>query len=161
VPRWPSIVLTPAIEKFVSRFEVSEEHMWNNSACWIWTAGTTCNGYQKYASFRADGKMIRGHVFSYRYFVGEIPQGLELDHLCRNTLCVNPDHLEAVTHSVNIKRGLTPIRARERAALRTHCPSGHPYDEVNTYWWNGTRYCKICLKTRDKIRGSHHAKAKR
>lgn len=107
--------------------------------CWVWTAGTFTTGY---GMFTFGSYPYLAHRASYQHFVGPVPDGLELDHLCRNTLCVNPDHLEAVTHSMNCKR--------ERLT-RTHCPSGHPYTEENTYTWRNERMCRTCRRERMQI----------
>ena len=84
--------------------------------CWIW-GGQQHKGYGRYGGRQA-------HRISYELLRSRIPVGLELDHVCLNTLCVNPDHLEPVTRAENMRR---------RAALITRCPKGHPYDEANTY----------------------------
>ena len=87
------------------------------------------------------------HRFSYELHVGPIPTGLTLDHLCRNTLCVNPAHLEPVTMRENILRGYSPSANGARA---THCPHGHPYNERNTgiTKTNGARFCRTCHNQR-------------
>jgi hypothetical protein len=103
--------------------------------CWAWTGGRSGGRYGMYRRQYA-------HRIAYEQLVGPIPDGLELDHLCRNTLCVNPDHLEPVTHAENTRRGFGPAGM---AARRTHCPHGHPYDAANTYVRaTGGRRCRIC-----------------
>jgi hypothetical protein len=74
--------------------------------------------------------------------VGEIPEGLELDHLCRNTLCVNPDHLEPVTHAENIQRG------HAARGPVTHCRRRHEMTAENSYFdgRTGKRYCRSCQR---------------
>lgn len=110
--------------------------------CWEWRASLNNNGY---AVLFHHGKMTFAHRISYEAFVGPIPAGLVIDHLCRNRCCVNPDHLEAVTRSVNVSRGLIPSMNRQRAERRTHCPNGHPFDVVNTYLGSrDERQCRIC-----------------
>lgn len=116
--------------------------------CWVWT-GATSDGYGRVGIRRGtDRPSTEGaHRISYRMNVGPIPEGLTLDHLCRNPPCVNPAHLEAVTMRENVLRGET-ITAY--AASRTHCPQGHEYNEANTYRYKGTnhRLCRVCNRER-------------
>jgi hypothetical protein len=112
--------------------------------CWNWTAALDHGGY---GHFRADGKTVRAHRFSYELHVGPIPVGLQIDHLCRNTRCVNPDHLEAVTGRVNTRRGFGPTA---RNARKTHCDRGHPLTSENLMVHKpgaaaeGQRICRLC-----------------
>lgn len=92
-----------------------------NSGCWLWTA---CANELGYGFFTWKGYSERAHRVAYELFVGPIPEGTELDHLCRLPSCVNPQHLEAVTHRVNMLRG---YGVSGRNARKTHCPKGHPY----------------------------------
>jgi hypothetical protein len=109
--------------------------------CWLWTAGKNGNGY---GAFNIRKGLNRGaHRVSYEALVGPIPDGLDLDHLCRVRACVNPAHLEAVTRQVNLLRGKTIVAAE---AARTSCPKDHQYDESNTYLQGSHRSCKICRK---------------
>jgi hypothetical protein len=101
--------------------------------CWVWTASLTAYGYGQFG-FRK--RVVRAHRVAYELSIGPIPQGLELDHLCRVHECVNPSHLEPVTHKTNMSRGFF--------RLKTHCPQGHPYDADNTYVLNGERFCRAC-----------------
>lgn len=106
--------------------------------CIIWTAYVNETGYGK---FRADGKSVRAHRYAYELEVGPIPVGLVLDHLCRNTRCVNPAHLEPVTLRENFRRGIRPH------SNKTHCPRGHEYTEENTYRGRAggnKRECRTC-----------------
>ena len=83
----------------------------NISGCWVWSASLrpTRDGRRGRVYVHATGhrtwRRVDAHVFFYEAFKGPIPSGLEIDHLCRNVQCVNPDHLEAVTHQVNMRRG--------------------------------------------------------
>ena len=107
--------------------------------CWLWKGAR--NGWG-YGYFWLEGKTLRAHRVSYEWANGAISSGLQLDHLCRNRLCVNPDHLEMVTGQVNVLRG-DNICAKEARA--THCPQDHPYDVLNTYINSkGQRSCRIC-----------------
>lgn len=102
--------------------------------CWIWTAGKLKTGY---GCFKLDGRTQMAHRVSWFLVYGVWPEH-EIDHLCRNTSCVNPAHLEDVTHAINIKRGNLPQRRI------THCPQGHEYTNENTQMRNGKRYCRTC-----------------
>ncbi len=126
-----SVVVSPA-ERFWPKVDKSGE-------CWVWTASRVGNGYGEFW----DGKRkVAAHRWAYENLVGPIPEGMQLDHLCRTRLCVRADHLEPVTQQENIRRGDSGRMWREK----THCPSGHPYDEVNTNVYRGRRYCRACLK---------------
>lgn len=110
------------------------------TGCWQWIAGNY-NRYG-YGSFRLDGRSRQTHQLAYLWFTGTIPDGYEIDHTCRNTGCCNPDHLEAVTHIENVRRGRVGKERRER----THCRKGHPYSPENTYHHpQGYRICRVCL----------------
>lgn len=114
--------------------------------CWIWIGSLND---QEYGIFLDDdGKDVRAHRQCYEMVKGPIPDGHQLDHLCRVRPCVNPDHLEAVTPTVNKLRGegWTAINAR-----KTHCPEGHPLVEGNLAKWHlehGQRKCLICSRTK-------------
>lgn len=89
-----------------------------------------------------DQRNVGAHVFAYEAFVGPIPEGMEPDHLCRNTLCVRPSHLEAVTRRENLRRADSPVGINAR---RTECVNGHPFNAANTYIRpNGNRGCRQC-----------------
>ena len=106
--------------------------------CWLWTAAAP-NGY---GQIGAGGKTLRAHRVAYEMLVGPIPEGLQLDHLCRVTLCVNPNHLEPVTNRENVLRGESPLAKKAR---QTECLRGHPLSGANLYTYpNGNRRCKIC-----------------
>jgi hypothetical protein len=106
--------------------------------CWEWVA---CKNQGGYGKFRLQERMRSAHIVSYEMARGPVPPGKELDHLCRNRACVNPDHLEPVTHEVNVRRG----RGGQNRAAKTHCPQGHAYDEANTRInVAGARECRMC-----------------
>jgi hypothetical protein len=107
------------IERFTEKIEEpSDVH----NDCWEWTT-------EGYGHFWLNRRCLKAHRVSYELFVEPIPEGFEIEHLCRNRACVRPDHLEAVP---------------------PHCPAGHPYDEQNTYYWTNprtgytARYCRAC-----------------
>jgi hypothetical protein len=126
--------MTPAeLIRFESKVEPEP-----NTGCLLWAAGLTTDGY---AAFSIGDKKLRAHRLSYEHFVGPIPVGLTLDHLCRVRSCVNPAHLEAVTKRTNTLRGLSPVAHYARA---THCIHGHAFTSNNTYIFNGRRCCRTC-----------------
>ena len=111
--------------------------------CWIWQATTNADGY---GQFRVGDRMVKAHRFAYELLVGPIPNGLELDHLCRVRNCVNPAHMEPVTHTENVRRGEAGKHHRDR----THCPQGHPYAGENLYVVpDGYRECRTCRRARN------------
>ena len=114
------------------------------NGCWVWT-GALFTPYP-YGAFQERTKhTVRAHRFSYELRYGPIPDGLPLDHLCRNPPCVNPEHLEAVSQGENIRRGLTG-KLNNWNLRKTHCPQGHAFDLFNTYFNPGTggRQCRTC-----------------
>lgn len=126
---------TPTIDRLL--FWVREDE----NGCWIWQAAKKDSGY---GVIQVDGKLKYAHRVAYEEFVADIPDGLTIDHLCRNRACVNPfGHLEPVPHRVNILRGDGPAA---RHAATTHCPKGHPYDAANTGVSMGRRKCRICAR---------------
>lgn len=114
--------------------------------CWLWTGAN--DGRHGYGHVWFGGRYQAAHRVSYQLEVGSIPEGLVLDHLCRNPPCVRPDHLEAVTPRTNTLRG---VGGAAEKAQRTHCPAGHPYDTANTYRDKANRrYCRTCIAARKR-----------
>lgn len=115
--------------------------------CWEWTASKNHLGYGQVSREYPDRRLGMAHRVAYELLVGPIPEGKELDHLCRNPSCVNPDHLEPVTHAENMRRAPYDAPASKRA--KTHCPAGHPYSGENLYVNpKGRRECRACRKQR-------------
>lgn len=107
--------------------------------CWIWTS---CDDGHSYGAFHLNGNAVKAHRYSYELAGGTLIDGLELDHLCRVTMCVNPDHLEQVTGRVNMLRGTAPAAVH---AQQIECIRGHVFDEMNTYITKtGSRRCRSC-----------------
>ncbi len=123
--------------------------------CWNWNLSIDKGGYGhiKIRSIDFVGRKL-AHRVSYEVFVSDIPEGLQIDHLCRNRGCVNPDHLEPVTGRENKHRGLLKTRWEEAKKI-THCPQGHEYTPKNTYikknvWGNECRNCRACAAARTR-----------
>ena len=109
-----------------------------NSGCWEWV-NPRSDGYGR---FYLNRKQVLAHRFAYQALVGEVETGLDLDHLCRNRKCCNPEHLEPVTRRENCRR--SPIMGKWKLAT-THCPEGHEYNSDNTYTdKRGKRNCRAC-----------------
>jgi hypothetical protein len=105
------------------------------TGCWIWNS-LDRHGY---GTVRFEGSLHLAHRLMYERTIGPVPEGLDLDHLCRNRACANPDHLEPVTRKENVARGLM-------VGLRTHCKNGHPWIEENKIATGDGRHerCRIC-----------------
>lgn len=118
----------------------------NENGCWEWTASLMHNGYGQFSIDR-QGRLVAAHRAAYEHWVSSIPVGLQLDHLCRNRKCVNPDHLEPVTQRENMLRGIGPAALAARA---THCKRGHPFSPENTLRLRtrNERVCRTCKHIR-------------
>ena len=118
-----------------------------DDGCWRWDGSLTSTGYGRIGHggrVENGGTRERAHRVTYRLLRGPIPEGTELDHLCRNTRCVNPEHLEPVSHRVNIQRGY---------GTETHCRHGHERTPENTYTApSGGRTCRLCTRKLDRER---------
>lgn len=128
-----------------------EDRLWekaceSSDGCWIWQGSRNPVGYGQIRAPGRRGALLAAHRVAYEFVVGLIPAGLTIDHLCRNTSCINPAHMEPVTLRENIRRG---------AAVQTHCKYGHPLDgrmrdkKMRSGW---ARYCKTCLRHRNHRR---------
>lgn len=120
----------------------------SESGCWIWSDALSTGGYGQYWT---GDKAVMAHRYSYEKAGNDIPNGMEIDHLCRVRCCVNPAHLEPVTRAENMRRAV-PFRSET-----THCKHGHEYKPENTYInkKTGVKQCKECHRLREaKRRGS-------
>lgn len=137
----------PEIERFMEKVDTT------SSECWLWTASTHGGGYGQFATTVGERT---AHRWAYAYFVGQIPEGMVVDHLCRNRRCVKPSHLEAVTNEENLRRGLG---FKVKNGMDPRCPHGHDYTPENTYWTSrGSVKCRECARSRDRQRGSGWAR---
>lgn len=144
------------VAKTHPRAEAFWSYVTRTDGCWLWQGARTSAG-TGYGTFWDGTRTVLAHRFAYEQLVGPIQDGLELDHVrargCATSMCVNPSHLEPVTHQENVRRGRAGEASgsafgRTRGALRnaekTHCPAGHAYDEANTHVYRGRRTCRRC-----------------
>jgi hypothetical protein len=129
------------MERFMSIVEFDDE-----TGCWNWPMHRVSNS--GYGLFGFDGGIVLAHRFSAQFTKGLRGLPFVVDHLCSNPRCVNPSHLEEVTQSENVKRGIARAGPKERA---THCKRGHPFDDNNTFRLTGARWCRTCA-TATKLR---------
>ncbi len=121
----------------------------DGTGCWVWQRSKR----DGYGQMWVGGTTVGTHRLAYEIVKGPIPKGLEIDHLCRNRRCINPDHLEAVTGRENILRG---EGAPAQNARKTHCKRGHLFDEANTNIATGERAgernCRECKRVTNAAR---------
>lgn len=135
----------PEAERFWEKVDKSGD-------CWEWTA-YKLNGYGRFGvggSHKNGGRILYAHRWAYEALVAPIPEGLYIDHLCRNRGCVNPDHMEPVTSGENTLRGISRAAVNAR---KTHCPHGHEYTPENIQYGGRSgreRRCRECNRERCK-----------
>jgi hypothetical protein len=134
---WMTVAEKPGVmERFASKYVVMP------NGCWRWTSAR--QGDQRYGVFQLrHHKQVMAHRLAYELFAGPIPSGYQIDHLCKNTICVNPEHLEAVTPRVNTLRSDNPPA---RNSQKTHCKRGHPLVAENLRVSPGRRVCATCRR---------------
>src|SRR5260370_18895864 len=124
----------PNAQTVLARF--TAKYVTTPNGCWEWLGSKSPKGY---GHFHDGQKDVRAHRWAYEHFIGPVPDGLVIDHLCRNHACVNPAHLEPVTNKENLTRGIRPN------ALKTHWKRGHPFTEAKTILSpGGSRSCRTC-----------------
>lgn len=136
------LVLSPEVERRLLEKIGNPD----DNDCWPWLGTIAGKPTRRYGQFWDGRRRPMAHRVVYEYSVGFIPEGLQLDHLCRNTLCVNPDHLEPVTAHENQRRGYSPAGLN---MAKTHCHRGHKFTEENTkiVGKRRGRRCAQCAKT--------------
>ena len=126
------------IEKLLAKVRKEKD------GCWIWLGHKDKRGYGQTSLRGRDW----AHRIFYRHFKGQIPEGTEIDHKCNTPSCVNPKHLQAISHRENQLRGRSWVGKNAR---KTHCPKAHPYSKRNTYINpHGARVCRACAKDRER-----------
>lgn len=131
-------IIADPLERFWSKVDKRE------GGCWYWQGNRRRRG--GYGSMFWQGSLQSSHRIAYQILIGPIPDGLVLDHLCREPACVNPDHLEPVTVAENSSRA-------RRGKLATECSSGHPMSGHNLVLRkDGARYCRSCFNERQQSR---------
>jgi HNH endonuclease len=136
----------PVLERFMRLVSIEKD------GCWIWT-GATNNGYGVFVHER--DFVVRSHVWSYEHFVGPVPEGMELAHVCtaKRKLCVNWEHVRPMGHAEHMAFDGTSIDLVTGNALKTRCPAGHLYAGGNLYITpEGYRACKICKLEKQRLR---------
>lgn len=124
----------PLKERFMQYIEKQP-----NGGCWLWTGGLSNGGYGK---FQIDPKTRLAHRVAYEIFIGPVPEGAQLDHLCRQRRCCNPSHLEPVACKENIRRGAS--------VTKQFCVHGHERTPENIYVYpDGRRRCILCRRIHD------------
>lgn len=143
---------TPVIDRFQTKYIVTD------AGCWRWTDRLNEDGYGRLLISR---RTAYAHRIAYELYIGPIPIGLTIDHLCRNRACVNPGHLETVTNAENHAR--IPAHLRRRLP-KTHCKRGHLFNEANTYHFitdgHPARQCRACKAQLAREKRRHRSAAR-
>jgi len=139
--------------KIVDRF-FDKVVFYSDSTCWEWIGAKRRDGY---GNFMINGKMIQAHRYSYELYNGTLIQGLVIDHLCRHTSCVNPDHLDQISRKENVLRGISPAAINYR---KSHCNNGHPLSGDNLWVGKKGRRCKTCNMPDKQYKAEYYKKNK-
>ena len=126
------------------RAQFNDQYAIRADGCWIWTGPRV----RAYGIIKMLGGQIFAHRFSYEMFIGPI-NGLDVHHHWHTSLCVNPDHLETMSHRDNLMLSNNPTAVNAR---KTHCKRGHPFSKENTVVTPGRRRCRTCTQIRDRGR---------
>ena len=144
--------IVPPVDRFRTKYVVDPA-----SGCWLWRRIAT----NRYGRFWDGTRVVSAHRWSYEWFVGPIPEGLQIDHVrargCKSRRCVNLAHLEPVTPKENTMRGDSPTRVNADKGV---CSQGHPYDAANTYALNGHRLCRLCRRVRNRSDAARRSAAR-
>lgn len=143
---------TKELIRIFSKIQVSAQRFYKESPCWEWTASTSRSKskHLRYGKITYKNRHISAHRLIFAWLVHPLPAGSkdgECDHLCRNTLCVNPIHIEFVSHKINMNRGTASAACVQLKLSRTHCKNGHLYtSDTVRYTPAGTRRCLLCCE---------------
>jgi len=142
----------PSPEECLPAFISSKVRPNGITGCWEWIGARDSRGY---GNVRVAGRVRKAHSVVYERLRGAIPLGLECDHLCRVPWCVNPAHVELVSHAENVRRGAARWVPAARQRGKRRCPQGHAYTKANTYVRpsTGGRACRTCDRERKRARG--------
>lgn len=135
-------------------FERAMEKVQITEDCWLWTGAVHARGYGNV--YVSKGVTRSAHIVIYEHIVGPVPPWKELDHTCRVHLCVNPDHLEPVTHKVNTLRGMAPTILMHRLGI---CKRGHSLANNPVKKSDGTIQCRVCKNAGARARWAGRALA--
>lgn len=150
--------MTTALDRFLGKLIVLDEEQGGH---WIWQGAKDSAGYARFHMTRVKGQGYaeKAYRWSYAHFVGPIPEGYDVHHVCEIPLCVNPDHLQALSRREHTlaagHRNVAAVNAR-----KTHCKRGHAFDEANTYWFNGGR-SRACRKCKAEVERQRRARLTR